>query len=1005
MHLARRLLLLLCLLGLAVSTLFGQTTKIHGTIYDETGLGVIGATIRLKSNPSKGAASDMDGNFVVEAKTGEILLITYIGYKAQEVPAKDGMVVTLVPDAELLEDVVIVGYMPRKITNTSASVVKVEAKELTAKPNANPLDAVQGKVTGLQVFSSSGEPSSQLSIALHGQGSLGAGTSPLFILDGMPVSESVIRAMNPNDLESVEFLKDAAATSIYGARAANGVVYMTSKRGKINERAQITLRAQYGVSSLANTDYFDQLMTADELIRYYLETGIYTQDKVDNFRENIFKGNDFQWYKYIYQNAPMYTADVSISGGSGSTSYYVSGGVLSQEGLRQGSLYNKAFARVNLNSELNEWIRSGLNINASYDKAQSSPFSSTNLSGGGIAALNAPFISPYDPATGKLIDLFPIIGTTSPEHTIATNPASTNTFILSANGNLTITPIRSLILRTMVGMEMDYGTNRSRVLPSYRKAFGIGSAARAFQGAFNFSTTNTISYMMDFGGSDHHLTALLGQEYIDYSDDGFSASGTGLLDDRLNLLGNLTKDYLLSESNTRYSFLSFFGQFAYDYNEKYFVDLVLRNDASSRFGANKRNGLFWSAGLLWKAKREDFLKDVKWLNDLDVKASYGTQGNSAIPPYSTESYVGNVGRKKGQISLGFFSFGNPDLTWEKQSKLTVGVKGRFLDRFGINLEYYHRLTTDMLFEVPISYASGLPSGSLGFPTHLENVGAYLNQGVDLRVDADILKGRDYYLSGYVNFNYNRDKVLELFGGRNVWYEPGSQFAYIVGQPVTYMLPIYKGVNTETGVPEWYLPGKDRGVLTKDDNKVVSEWNSSLEQNTGVPVYTPMVGGWGLEGRYKGFYLSADFAFAINKMTISMDRQYFENDAYIRDINENLNGNRLLFDYWKKPGDVTTYPSLAWLRDPNNPHQSNYLDTKMLQDATFMRMKNLTIGYDVPSKDLEPLKIIRAAKIYFAGRNLLTFTKFQGIDPEVNQNVAIGANPNTKQLSVGVELGF
>ncbi len=1004
MHKARRLLLLLCLLG-CVFPVFGQTTKIHGIIYDEADMEVIGATVRLKSNPAKGTASDMDGKFVIEAKRGELLIISYVGYKTLEVPAKDGMVVKLEPDAELLEDVVIVGYMPRKITNTSASVVKVDAKELTAKPNANPLDAVQGKVTGLQVFSSSGEPSSQLSIALHGQGSLGAGTSPLFILDGMPVSESVIRAMNPNDLESVEFLKDAAATSIYGARAANGVVYMTSKRGKADEKAQITLRAQYGVSSLANTDYFDQLMTADELLRYYLETAIYTEAEVKNFRENIFKGNDFQWYKYIYQNAPMYTADLSVSSGTGRTSYYISGGLLSQGGLREGSSYKKAFARVNLNAELNDWIRSGVNINASYDDARTSPFGGSNISGGGLAALNPPFISPYDPQTGKLIDLYPIIGVLSPKHVIETSPAGTNTFILSANGNVTITPVRNLFIRSMAGIEMDYGTNMRRTLPSLRTAYGIGSASRGYQGSINFSTTNTISFMTDFGGSDHHLTSLLGHEYIDYRDDGFSAGGVGLLDDRLNLLGNLTRDYVLAESNLRYSFLSFFGQFAYDYDERYFVDLVLRNDASSRFGANKRNGLFWSAGLLWKAKNEDFLKGVDWINALDVKASYGTQGNSAIPPYSTESYVGNVGRKKGEISLGFFSFGNPDLTWEKQSKLTVGFKGRFFDRIGLNLEYYHRMTTDMLFEVPISYASGLPSGSLDFVTHLENVGAYLNQGIDLRLDADLLKSRDYYLSGYLNFNYNRDKVVELFGGRKEWFEPGSQLAYVVGQPVTYMLPVYKGVNTDTGVPEWYLPGEDKGVLTKDDTRLTSEWNSTLEQNTGIPAYTPMVGGWGLEGRYKGLYVTADFAFAINKMTISMDRNYFENDALVRDRDQNLNGTRLLFDYWKKPGDVTTYPSLAWLRDKKTIHQSNYVDTKMLENATFMRLKNLTIGYDVPSETLRPLKIVRAAKIYFAGRNLLTFTKFKGIDPEVFQNVALGANPNTKQLSVGVELGF
>ncbi len=1004
MYKARRLLLLLCLASCTL-VLFGQSPVIKGTIYDELEMGVIGASVRLKSNPSKGTASNLDGVFTINAQPGEILVFSYVGYKTVELPAKNGMVVRLEPDAKQLEDVVIIGYMPRKVTNTSASVVTVKADQLSNKPVANPLDAAQGKVSGLQVFSSSGEPSARLSIALHGQGSLGAGTAPLFILDGMPVTESVIQAMNPNDIESIQFLKDAAATSIYGARAANGVVYITSKRGSAGERVSTTFRAQYGVSSLANTDYFDQLMTADELLRYYVETNIYSAEEVENFKENLFKGNDFQWYRYIYQNAPMFTTDVSVSGGSGRTAYYLSGGLMTQEGLRMGSSYRKAFGRVNLNTEFSDWIRSGLNINASYDKTQTSPFGGNNLSGGGIAAINPPFITPFDMETGEVLEYVPILGITSPEHTIKTNPSANNTFILAANGNLTITPLRHLVIRSMAGLEISYGTVMNRVLPSYRKAYGIGSASRAYQGAINFSTTNTASYTMDFGGSDHRLTSLLGQEYVRYGNDGFSASGVGLLDDRLKLLGNLTKDYGLAESNLAYSFLSFFGQFAYEYSNRYFVDLVLRNDASSRFGANKRNGLFWSAGFLWKAKNESFLKGVDWIDLLDVKASYGTQGNSAIPPYSTESYVGNVGRKMGEVSLGFFTYGNPDLTWEKQSKLTVGAKGRFFDCVEINLEYYNRLTTDMLFDVPISYSSGLPPGSLGFVTRLENVGAYQNQGIDLRLDLDLLKGRDYWLSSYLNFNYNRDKVLELFNGRTEWYDPSLRFAYIVGQPVTYVLPVYKGVNPQTGKPEWYEPGVDKGVLTKDDNKLVTEWSSSLEQNTGIPVYTPMTGGWGLQGRYKGLYMSADFAFAIDKHTISMDREYFENDALVRNRNDNLNGSRQLFDYWKKPGDIATYPSLEYLRDPQRPHKSNYLDTNMLQNATFMRMKNLTIGYEVPAEDLAPLKVIRSAKIYFAGRNLLTFTKFQGIDPEVNRSVTIGANPNTKQLSVGVELGF
>ena len=586
----------------------------------------------------------------------------------------------------MLNDVVVVGYMERKVANTSASVVKVSAKDLAMKPVANPLDAVQGKVSGLQVFSSSGEPSARLSMALHGQGSLGAGTGLLIILDGMQVSMNVLQSMNQNDIESVQFLKDAAATSIYGARAANGVMYVTTKRGRTEARPTVNLRAQYAVSSLANTDYFDQLMAGPELLRYYQETGIYTPAEIAAFKENYFKETDFQWYKYVYQPAPMYTADVSVSGGTTGVRYYLSGGALSQDGLRMGSSYKKVYGRINLDANLAEWVKANVNTQVSYDDTQVSPFGSNNAVGGGLAAMNAPFASPYDPNTGLELERVPLLDLSTPKHVISTNPAKTNAFILSANGSLTLTPIKNLTIRSLAGLELNYGDSRSRTLPSYYRAYGNGSSQRAYSMASNVTLTNTVAYNMGF--DDHHITALLGHEYTNYKDDGFSASGSGILDDRLYLLNNATQSKSVGEDTNSYAFLSFFTQLSYDFSERYFVDLVLRNDASSRFGRNKRNGLFWSLGLLWKAKSESFLKDVSWLNELDLKASYGTQGNSSIPPYSTSSYVGKVGQKKGGMSLGFVSLGNPDLGWEHQSKFTVGAKARLLNRLDVNLEYY-----------------------------------------------------------------------------------------------------------------------------------------------------------------------------------------------------------------------------------------------------------------------------------------------------------------------------
>lgn len=971
-----------------------------GVVLDEHGVPVVGVIVNIP-NTNKHTITDEKGEFQLKVSKGAKLQFSCIGFKTVTTLATSKMNITMQEDRTALDDVVVIGYMPRKVTNTSASVVKVGADKLADKPVANPLDAVQGKVTGLQVFQSSGEPSSQLSIALHGQGSLGAGTAPLVIMDGMPVSMGTVQAMNPNDIESIQFLKDAAATSIYGARAANGVMYIVTKRGKSNERTSVTARAQYGVSKLANTDYFDQLMNATELLEYYTQTGLYSQAEVDQLNETIFKGTDFTWYKYIYQPAALYSADVSISGGSDKTTYYISGGGLSQKGLRMGSLYKKAFTRINLSSEFNKYIRATLNTSISYDETKRSPFGNNNASGGGLAAMNAPFISPYDPDTGEELEFIPLLGMTTPKHVIEKNPAKSNAFILSSNGNVTITPMKNLILRSMVGLEMAYSKSKSRMLPSYRNAYGVGSASRSFSSVMNFSTNNTASYFMNFG--NHHVTTLLGHEYISYKDDGFSAGGSGLLDDRLMLLNNVTKDKYMSEGNLSYAFLSFFTQISYDYSEKYFLDLVLRNDASSRFGKNKRNGQFWSVGLLWKAKKEGFLEDVSWINALDVKASYGTQGNSSIPPYAIESYAGKVGQKKGEMSLGFISYGSEDLEWEHQSKLTVGAKMRLFDRMNLNLEFYNRKTSNMLFELPLSLSTGLPVGDFGFVTRYDNVGEYQNRGIDFQIDVDIIKQSYYGLSAYFNVNYNKGKVLKLFEGRDSWYEPGSQLAYRVGEPITYVLPLYKGVNSDTGNPEWYLPGKDIGQTTRDENRLTTEYSSQLEQNTGRAVYTPTTGGWGIQSYWRGFYLNMDFAFALGKYMISMDKQRYENDYYIRDRDANFNGSRRLFDYWKEPGDITEFPSLEYVRSHN--HQSTYLDTKILENASFMRMKNLTLGYVVPRQRLGRQNVFSSMKIYFAGRNLLTFTKFRGIDPEVNQSISYGANPNTKQFSLGVELGF
>ncbi len=995
----RKLMTFLALFSAGIGFLMAQT-QVRGTVVDEKGEPIIGANIRLKSNPQQGAATNINGEFTLSAPANDKLVVSYIGFITQEVAVKSTLNIVLKADTELLDEVVVIGYgSGRKIANVSASVVKVSSKDIQERPAANPMDALQGKVAGLQVLSSSGEPSQLASMKLHGVGSLGSTTSsaPLYVLDGMPVSQSTILRSNQNDFESIQILKDAAATSIYGARAANGVVFITSKKGRASERASITVKGQYGVSNLANTRYFSNLMNTTELLDLWEELGVYSKGSVDKFRKDWGHINT-EWYKYNYKrNAPVYQADVSVSGGNKSTNYYISTGLFSQDGLRYASYLDKYHLRSNINSELNKYIRVGLNNLISYSKVSQNPMARNAGIGGGWSAFNLPFISPYkEDGTEYYDELIPILNEPSPKYHADHRKEARNDLLLNTIGNVTITPTKGMTLRSQVGLELQDYRLDYLYKPSHMGDPGNGKKRLEFDRTITWSINNTAEYKFSIN-KDNNFTALLGHEYIDYDYHYFESSARGISDDRLTLIQNGTTNIATTESKSQYAFLSYFGQLSYDFQKKYFIDLVVRNDASSRFGKNKQSGTFWSAGLLWKAKEEAFLRDVDWLTSLDTRFSVGTQGNGSIPSYKAYALVGPVSEYNGERGWGLTTPGNDNLTWERQRKITLGIAARFFDRFGFNLELYDRLTSDMLMDVPMPLSSGLPMDDFGFATTLQNVGEYRNRGVDLRLDFDFLKRKEAYLGGYINFNYNKDKVLSLFQDRDSWILPGYGYGYIVGEPVVFMYPIYKGINPENGYPEWYLPGDDIKKTTKD--KVTSDFTGTLDQNTGIRLYTPMVGGFGLNGQYKGFYIQGDFSFAWGKHMISNDKFFTENPFLFKSENQGKN----VANYWKEPGDNAEFPGLDYIK--NKSVRFTQFDSKMIEDASFLRLKSLTLGYNMPQRILSKQEVVKNVKFYVTSRNLWTLTKYNGPDPEVDSNLSLGANPNTTQVSFGIDITF
>ena len=977
----RKFMLLLTCLFIGIGLVTAQVTKVTGTVIsEEDGLPVVGASILVKGT-AVGTVTDMDGKFQLPnvPSSAKTLVISFIGMKSQELPIKQTMNIVLKPDTETLEEVVVLGYgSGKKIGSIVGSVAKVNSEKLSAKPVANAMDALQGQVSGLQVYTSSGEPGSSSSSYIRGVGSLTADNEPLYVLDGTPVSSSVMVMMNPNDFESVTVLKDASATSIYGSRAANGVIYITTKRGKIGEKAVITASGNYGTARLARR--VSNPMNSTELLNYQLSHGIIKQETYDKY---INSGIDTNWEDYFFKDdAPTYQANLSIQGGSNKTMYYVSGSYYFQDGITPRSEYNRYTFRSNLESRPTDWLRFGANFGATYDEQQTSLFTyqgSNNLNGGIFGTiLNPTYYNPYG-EDGSKLDVIPGLNRYSPYYLSDKQPSSSNTAQLDGTAFIQLNPIEGLTIRSQFGIEAYDFRQTSKRLASHPNATQGGYTYEAFRRNAKLTITNTAEY--NFKIKDiHDFTILIGQEGIKNDYQRFGSETTGQSDDRLSMLEAGTAATLLGADENdlyTYQFLSFFGRINYALNDKYFADFSIRNDASSRFGKDNRNAIFMSGGLMWNMKKESFLEDVNFLSDLKLKASIGTTGNSSIGNYDHLALVGtNLYNAQGGWKIN--TPGNGDLGWEKQTLANIGIEASFWNKYRIELTYYNKKTSNMLMDVPVPYTSG-------FSSITQNVGSMTNSGVEIAVSLDLLKTKDWFVGFNMNYAYNKNKITELFYGYDEWAMPNYLVSYNVGEPVQYYMAEWAGVDPADGQQMWYIPGTD-GETTKEYDE------ERLQQATGKKRYAPHNGGFGLNVSWKGLSLNADFAWVLGKYMVNNDYYFAANPYNFAGYNQSKD----VLNEWKEPGDITDIPAYG------NVMQ---FDTHLLENASFLRLKNISLSYTLPKNWLLPTKVIQGVRIMATARNLFTITNYKGADPELDTNLTYGAYPNTKQFTIGAELTF
>jgi TonB-linked SusC/RagA family outer membrane protein len=989
----RKLVVMILCATLAFTQSFAQNRTVTGKVTDDKGAAIAGASVVAKSSKG-GTTTAADGTFKLTVpNTVKVLTISSLNYVQKDVTiaannTANASLVTSAADA--LDEVVVVGYgSAKKKSDATGSVVTVNAERLQDRPSANILDALQGQVPGLQVFTSNGEPSTTPSVRLNGVGSLGSSSTPLYVLDGVAINAGTIISLNPEDFESITVLKDASATSIYGSRAANGVIYITSKKGKINN-SKISIQSQYGVSNLVKptTDYFNSMMNAQQLGAFEVGSGLRTATGLQTLRNLYGADVDTKWYKYYYrENAPTSQLDLNISGGGGRTTYYVSGSAFKQQGLAYRSDYERYTFRANVNSAVNNWMKMGVNISGGHDERMTNAYSSAANTNGGLSILNLPYYPTKDANGVDYPNLIPGLQQYNPQYLQDMNPSVGRNLTLNSSAFVSINPFNGLIIKTQTGIDFyDYHVQSKR-LPSNIASLNNGSTSESFTRSSLTTITNTAEY--SFKVKERNSFVLLaGQEYVYNNVKGLSGSSTGQTDDRLTLISAGPTNYLASSSKTEYAYTSYFGRLNYNLDSKYFVDLSVRNDLSSRFGRELRGATFYSAGLMWKAKKEKFLQNVKWIDDLTFKGSLGTSGNSSVGDYQSLALVGTNLYNTGS-GFGVSSPGNPQLSWETQKQTNIGIQATLFKKLNVDVEYFNRITNNMVISVPYPYSSG-------WSTVTSNVGSLKNSGFNANVNYDFIKKKSSFLNVYVNVGYVEQKITELFQGRQYWIIPNTGVAWAVGQPVNFFYPIFAGIDPANGDATWYRPNADPNkVVETTKGATTNVFNTvGLQQNLGIARVPPLNGGFGFSARHREFSVNADFSFSQGKYLLNNDRYFTENGNV---FGGSYNQSYLVNDYWKKPGDITRFP--RW-----NVQQTQF-DSRLIENASFLRLKNLTFAYDFSKTLLDKQKVISGARLYVTGRNIWTLTNYTGPDPEVDSNLSIGANPNTSQIVVGFNLQF
>jgi TonB-linked SusC/RagA family outer membrane protein len=967
---------------------------IKGTVTDESGEKLPGVSVTLKGS-TRGSTTNTNGDFTLDIPNEKaVLVFSFVGYLAQEVIVgnKTTFNITLKLDNKALNEVVVVGYGTVKKSDITGSVSSIKAEEINAFPVQNAMQSLNGRAAGVHVVQNSGAPGATLSVKIRGGNSLQGSNEPLYVVDGFPLTGN-INAINPADIESMEILKDASATAIYGSRGANGVVIITTKGGK-SGKGRIDFETYYSTQQvikkleLLNATEFATLMN-ERAVNDRVASPYFTQNQIASFGE----GTD--WQNEIFRSAPLQNHSLTFSGGNDKTKYSIGGSWFDQQGIIKNSGFGRGSIRANINSEVNKVV--SLSLSTIYSKTANTRLRSDN-SVRGDGALSAamvapPTITPYNATGGyNRVDAYSFSPNVLESPLVflneITDNGSSDELILNSAINFKI--MEGLNLKLSGGLQ-NFNQRNDRYSSRALRGTPTGSANVGYNQSVSYLNENILSYQKQFN-TNHSISALVGFTFQNNINNSLSSGAAGFPSDALSFY-NLQSGSVPGVPNTGYqdwTMLSYLGRINYTFKDKLLVTLSGRSDGSSRFGKDNKWGYFPSGAIAYRLTEEGFLKNSKTISDLKVRASWGSTGSTAVSPYQTLNLLSSQQVIfNDAIFVGFtpaVGFPNPNLKWETTTQTNFGLDIGFLNqKITATLDFYNKKTTDLL-------ASVLLPTTTGYTSSIKNVGSVQNRGLELGVNANIINKNSLRWDLGFNISTNKNKALKLAGGADVFGAPlAIPFNVPVnlireGQPVGVFFAYREEGLDETGQIKYKDLNNDK-VINANDREIIGDPNPDF-------IY-----GLNSNFSFKGFELSFFLQGVQGNDIFNFNKSGLENS-----FNFGENQTKAMLNRW-----TTSNP------DPNAPYPKLSVNTRFresdryVEDGSFLRLKTVQLAYNIPT---DKLPWLRSSQLYVSGQNLFTATKYSWYDPEVStrgngltSGIDIAGYPPAKSYTIGLRLGF